>query len=43
MSCYQDLGQTYLDQIDQRRTAGQLLTRRLRDLGYDVQIELKAA
>jgi transposase len=41
-SDYQDLGPTYLDRIDQRRTANQL-TRRLRDLGYDVQITLKAA
>jgi transposase len=39
---YQDLGPTYLDRIDQRRTANQL-TRRLRDLGYDVQITPKAA
>jgi transposase len=41
-SDYQDLGPTYLDRIDQRRTANQL-TRRLRDLGYDVQLALKAA
>ena len=41
-SDYQDLGPSYLDQIDQRRTANQL-TRRLRDMGYDVQITLKAA
>jgi transposase len=41
-SDYQDPGPTYLDRIDQRRTANQL-TRRLRDLGYDVQITLKAA
>jgi transposase len=41
-SDYQDLGPTYLDRLDQRRTANQL-TRRLRDLGYDVQIRPKAA
>jgi hypothetical protein len=41
-SDYQDLGPTYLDRIDQRRTANQL-TRRLRNLGYDVEITLKAA
>jgi transposase len=39
---YRDLGPTYLDQIDERRTARQL-TRRLRGLGYDVQITPKAA
>jgi len=41
-SDYQDLRSTYLDRIDQRRTANQL-TRRLRNLGYDVEITLKAA
>jgi transposase len=41
-SDYQDLGPAYLDQIDQRHTAARL-TRRLRDLGYDVQITPKAA
>jgi transposase len=41
-SQYHELGATYLDQIDKRRTAGQL-TRRLRDIGYDVQITPKAA
>jgi hypothetical protein len=41
-SDYQDLGPTYLDRIEQRRTANQL-TRRLRNLGYDVEITLKAA
>jgi transposase len=41
-SDYQDLGPSYLDRIDQRRTANQL-TRRLRDLGYEVQIKPKAA
>lgn len=41
-SDYQELGPTYLDRIDQRRTAGQL-TRRLRALGYDVDIKLRAA
>jgi transposase len=39
---YRDLGAGYLDQIDQRRTAGHL-ARRLRDMGYDVDIKLKAA
>jgi transposase len=41
-SDYQDLGEGYLDRVDQRRTAAQL-TRRLRDMGYDVQITQKAA
>ncbi|MGD0105994.1 MAG: IS110 family transposase [Rhodopila sp.] len=41
-SGYQEPGPTYLDRIDQRRTAGQL-TRRLRALGYDVEITPKAA
>jgi transposase len=41
-SDYQDLGPGYLDRIDQRRTANQL-TRRLRDMGYEVQITPKAA
>jgi transposase len=41
-SDYQDLGPGYLDQIDQRRTAGHL-TRRLRDMGYHVDITPKAA
>jgi transposase len=41
-SDYQDLGPSYLDRIDQRGTANQL-TRRLRDLGYEVQIKPKAA
>jgi transposase len=41
-SDYHELGPTYLDRIDQRRTAGHL-TRRLRDLGYHVQITPKAA
>jgi transposase len=41
-SDYQDLGPNYLDKIDQRRTAGQL-ARRLRDMGYEVNIQLKAA
>jgi len=39
---YRDLGPGYLDRIDQRRTAGQL-ARRLRDLGYEVEIKPKAA
>jgi transposase len=41
-SDYRDLGPTYLDKIDKRRTAGQL-ARRLRDMGYEVTIQLKAA
>jgi transposase len=41
-SDYQDLGPNYLEKIDQRRTAGQL-ARRLRDMGYEVNIQLKAA
>jgi transposase len=39
---YVDLGPTYLDRLDQKRTARHL-TRRLQDLGYDVQITPKAA
>ena len=39
---YVDLGPAYLDRVDQKRTARQL-TRRLQDLGYDVQITPKAA
>jgi transposase len=41
-SDYQDLGPNYLDKLDQRRTAGQL-ARRLRDMGYEVDIRPKAA
>jgi transposase len=41
-SDYQDLGASYLDQVNERRTAMQL-TRRLRDMGYDVAIKPKAA
>jgi transposase len=41
-SDYQELGPNYLDQINERRTALQL-TRRLRDMGYDVAIKPKAA
>jgi len=41
-SDYKEPGPNYLDQIDQRRTAGHL-TRRLRALGYDVEITPKAA
>jgi len=37
-----DLGPTYLDRVDQKRTA-QHLTRRLQELGYNVQITPKAA
>jgi transposase len=39
---YVDLGPTYLDRVDQKRTA-QHLTRRLQELGYNVQITPKAA
>jgi transposase len=39
---YQDLGSTYLDRIDQQRTARHL-ARRLRDLGYEVELKPKAA
>ncbi len=41
-SDYKDLGDGYLDQLNTHRTAGNLL-RRLRQLGYDVQITPKAA
>lgn len=41
-SDYVDLGPAYLDQVDQKRTTNQL-TRRLRDLGYEVEIRPKAA
>jgi transposase len=40
-SDYQDLGPSYLDQVNERRTAMQL-TRRPRDMGYDVAIKPKA-
>jgi transposase len=39
---YRDLGETYLDQIDHRRTTRNLV-RRLERLGYRVQIEANAA
>jgi len=39
---YQDLGPGYLDQLNTRRTAGNLL-RRLREMGYHVQLTPKAA
>jgi transposase len=41
-SDYQELGASYLDQINRRRTANQL-TRRLRDMGYHVDIKLNTA
>lgn len=41
-SDYQDLGDGYLDQLNTHRTAGNLI-RRLRQMGYDVQIAPKAA
>jgi transposase len=40
-SDYRELGAGYLDQLSHRRTAS-YLTRRLRDMGYDVQIIAKA-
>jgi transposase len=40
--CYKELGAGYLDQLNTQRTAGRLL-RRLRGLGYDVQISRAAA
>ena len=39
---YKDLGPGYLDQLNTHRTAGNLL-RRLRQMGYDVQLNPKAA
>ncbi len=39
---YQDLGAGYLDNLDQRRSANQLV-RRLTNMGFDVQIKPKAA
>lgn len=39
---YKDLGDGYLDQLNTHRTAGNLI-RRLRQMGYDVQIAPKAA
>ena len=41
-SDYKELGAGYLDQINTHRTAGNLV-RRLRQLGYDVQLTPKAA
>jgi transposase len=41
-SDYRELGAGYLDQLNHHRTANHL-TRRLRNLGYDVQITPKAA
>lgn len=41
-SDYRELGAGYLDQLNRRRTASHL-TRRLHDMGYDVQITPKAA
>jgi transposase len=41
-SDYRDLGGGYLDQLNTHRTAGNMV-RRLRQIGYDVQISLKAA
>jgi len=39
---YKDLGAGYLDQLNTHRTAGNLV-RRLRQMGYDVQLTSKAA
>lgn len=41
-SDYKELGAVYLDQLNTHRTAGNLV-RRLRQLGYDVQLAPKAA
>ncbi len=41
-SDYKELGAGYLDQLDSHRSAGNMV-RRLRDMGYDVQIGKKAA
>jgi len=41
-SDYKELGEGYLDQLNTHRTAGNLV-RRLRQMGYDVQIAPKAA
>jgi transposase len=41
-SDYKELGTGYLDQLNSQRSAGNMV-RRLRQLGYDVQITLKAA
>jgi transposase len=41
-SDYNDLGDAYLDQLNLRRSATNMV-RRLRQLGYEVQISLKAA
>ena len=40
--CYKDLGADYLDSLDKRRVANRL-TRRLNDLGFDVQLVPRAA
>jgi transposase len=40
-SDYKELGTGYLDQLNSQRSAGNMV-RRLRQLGYDVQISLKA-
>jgi hypothetical protein len=39
---YKDLGPAYLDSLHQRRTAANLV-RRLRDMGYEVTLQAKAA
>lgn len=39
---YRELGEAYLDQLDQTRTAANL-KRRLERLGYTVTLQLKAA
>jgi hypothetical protein len=39
---YQELGAEYLDRLNKKRTINQL-TRRLQDMGYNVQITPKAA
>ena len=39
---YKDLGAGYLDQLNSHRSAGNMV-RQLREMGYDVQINKKAA
>jgi len=41
-SDYQELGDGYLDQLNTRRNASNMV-RRLRQMGYDVQISRKEA
>jgi len=41
-SDYKDLGEGYLDQLNSHRTVGNMV-RRIREMGYDIQISKKAA